>query len=1033
MKHCLFKIFVLVIVGYSSLAAQGEIDPRIDLYRNDPKGDYQYRRQGIMDGNQVRTLYYNNGEVAKYQAKPSLEWPKGSGHQYLDGVSVLIAAQITAPGNKQVIHPLETSYREEMPTDPVTGKIWGMEPVPGYMNPSSQVKTPAVNRDPSTFPPAWPIALGVDSKWNGYWYGYFGRGVMNADFETFFVVDDSKDGKYKREPYSYYPIAADSARGGLGLRVEVRGFQWSHVLAEDVIFWHYDIVNISDRDYDSTCFGFYSDPGVGGESSGNDDASYSTALDLCYAWDHLGKGDPAYGVWKSGYYGYAYLESPGNPYDGIDNDEDGLTDERRDDKVDNNKNWIGYEDINKNGAWDVGEPMNNDMGRDGVGPFDPQYLGPDAGEADGLPTNGEPNFDETDKDESDQIGLTSVSLTPLADKGPNGVWPKNNEVVWRKMIGGFVDTSIVNSNISIVFSSGPFPLKKSRRERYSMALIMGNDLDQVVFNKVTVQAIYNANYNFSKPPLTPHLTAVAGDKKVFLYWDNIAEESRNPFLKYKRDFEGYTVYRSQEAEFNDVKTITDSKGEPKYYKPIAQFDLIDTVFKGPDPVGINGAHFWRGAETGLQHSFVDSTVKNGVKYYYAVCSYNQGDPNYGTLGLQPTECTKIITEDVNGTLKFADINTAIVVPNASTAGYIPAGFTGNLSRVTNGIGTGSMRVEIVNPNLITSGTEYKVGFEADGSVPKYTTKTFSVYRTTGSKTDTVLRSIKIGDATGGKSSLPFDGMTIALTNPAIVNIDTSGWTVGRATIVLSPSADSSFASLNVRWPGDYELKFTAGIADTSNGDLDPVSYPPVPVNFTITNTTFGYRCKFLIADGDADGKFSNGDVLKILEFTDNGANIYLPWKLTYGVPRFGQPVLPVDGDKFIIRTTKPFMTGDYFTFKTKASSTDPAMTKATLSRIDVVPNPYIGAASWEPKTIYQTGRGERKVDFINLPAQCTIRIFTVSGGLVKTLHKDSGPTNGALSWNLVSEDGTDVAYGLYIYHVDAGEAGTHIGKFALIK
>ena len=50
------------------------------------------------------------------------------------------------------------------------------------------------------------------------------------------------------------------------------------------------------------------------------------------------------------------------------------------------------------------------MGKDGVGPFDRQYNGPDEGEGDGLPTDGEPNFDKTDKDESDQIGLTAVSI-----------------------------------------------------------------------------------------------------------------------------------------------------------------------------------------------------------------------------------------------------------------------------------------------------------------------------------------------------------------------------------------------------------------------------------------------------------------------------------------------------------------------------------------------------------------------------------------------------------------------------------------------
>jgi hypothetical protein len=47
----------------------------------------------------------------------------------------------------------------------------------------------------------------------------------------------------------------------------------------------------------------------------------------------------------------------------------------------------------------------------------------------------------------------------------------------------------------------------------------------------------------------------------------------DPTLGFKKDFEGYLVYRSTEPEFNDIKTITDSKGAPKFWKPIAQFDL----------------------------------------------------------------------------------------------------------------------------------------------------------------------------------------------------------------------------------------------------------------------------------------------------------------------------------------------------------------------------------------------------------------------------------------------------------------------------
>ena len=65
-------------------------------------------------------------------------------------------------------------------------------------------------------------------------------------------------------------------------------------------------------------------------------------------------------------------------------------------------------DTNENGVWDQGESLRDDVGTDGIGPFDEGYTGPDPDgtEANGKPDQGEPNFGILDKDESDQLGLT---------------------------------------------------------------------------------------------------------------------------------------------------------------------------------------------------------------------------------------------------------------------------------------------------------------------------------------------------------------------------------------------------------------------------------------------------------------------------------------------------------------------------------------------------------------------------------------------------------------------------------------------------
>jgi hypothetical protein len=102
--------------------------------------------------------------------------------------------------------------------------------------------------------------------------------------------------------------------------------------------------------------------------------------------------------------------------------------------------------------------------------------------------------------------------------------------------------------------------------------------------------------------------------------------------------------------------------------------------------------------------------------------------------------------------------------------------------------------------------------------------------------------------------------------------------------------------------------------------------------------------------------------------------------------------------------------------------------QATADNVLVVPNPYRGSASWERWNT--SGVREQKIMFMNLPSPCTIRIFTASGDLVKTL-KYNDTNYGAAEWNLATDAGLLVTSGVYFYHVDS-PVGKKIGKFALL-
>jgi hypothetical protein len=96
-----------------------------------------------------------------------------------------------------------------------------------------------------------------------------------------------------------------------------------------------------------------------------------------------------------------------------------------------------------------------------------------------------------------------------------------------------------------------------------------------------------------------------------------------------------------------------------------------------------------------------------------------------------------------------------------------------------------------------------------------------------------------------------------------------------------------------------------------------------------------------------------------------------------------------------------------------------------LSKIAVVPNPFYVSSGLD-------NVGDRKmIQFVNLPAECTIRIFTLRGDLVKTIHHNN-PSSGVAKWNQISEYGQYVKSGMYFYKVESNKY-EHTGKFAIIN
>ena len=113
-------------------------------------------------------------------------------------------------------------------------------------------------------------------------------------------------------------------------------------------------------------------------------------------------------------------------------------------------------------------------------------------------------------------------------------------------------------------------------------------------------------------------------------------------------------------------------------------------------------------------------------------------------------------------------------------------------------------------------------------------------------------------------------------------------------------------------------------------------------------------------------------------------------------------------------------------------TTAPVQNKDNMDKIRVVPNPYVVSAQWDRKRLGNTVYGEpiRNIAFTNLPAQCTIKIFTVDGDLIKTIEHNN--STGREEWNLLTKERRPIVSGVYFYHIKS-KLGEKAGRFAVIR
>lgn len=110
----------------------------------------------------------------------------------------------------------------------------------------------------------------------------------------------------------------------------------------------------------------------------------------------------------------------------------------------------------------------------------------------------------------------------------------------------------------------------------------------------------------------------------------------------------------------------------------------------------------------------------------------------------------------------------------------------------------------------------------------------------------------------------------------------------------------------------------------------------------------------------------------------------------------------------------------------QADLADDMAIDSALAMINVVPNPYYAYSQ------YETDQLDNRVKITNLPEECTVSIYNVSGTLMRRFDKSDPKTS--LDWDLKNHTDIPIASGVYLIHVEVPNVGERTLKwFGVIK
>ncbi len=569
-------------------------------------------------------------------------------------------------------------------------------------------------------------------------------------------------------------------------------------------------------------------------------------------------------------------------------------------------------------------------------------------------------------------------------------------------------------------SSGPYTLDVNDTLVFYTAFVAGEDYEELIKYADVANNAVDVNFNLPKPPSRPKLNASEGNFKATLFWNDEAEQSFDEFSGY--DFEGYRLYRSKDKGIN--------------WELIADFDQINQI----------------GSNTGLQYSFVDSTIINGFEYWYSITAYDQGNASIESL-----------ESPIGNTLEA--VNTISVTPRSDALGREMVKID-NVVNLKTGNSNYILNASVIDDDNLES-NNYKTSFAFISRIENgdlatnvsiivtdsNATKPYKYSLTFTSPTSFDLRNVTLNTdirtgynypAGGRDINISGEGLKISMRDNSLTEAkylpeENDVITINFALNVLKNNLDNVINNrpyglnqtqtttdgVSIRLDQPNLIKSVSRIGGTDN----------IEINFSVENPDSVIDQIYLVSiDGNGTLNGNNFVILSV-----NGTNITadtlfnsdsFSFNGITGTIKFEG--LPANNNKFSVETIKPILPNikDSYKFEIRGSEINNSVIKENISKIRVVPNPYVASSLYEIE--YGELRKEplRQIQFINLPSECTIYIFTVDADLVKTIYHNAA--NGTEVWDLRSEGGREIASGIYMYVVKT-KLTEFKERFAVIK